>query len=115
MKTTPGTLALLCALATPAFANETSAPVAERGATPFTVNYRCAGDRMLTVRYPAYADAEREPIQLSWRGQHHRLTLLKSGSGARYANRQLIWWSKGDDGFLSTRGGRMMARDCKAQ
>ncbi|KZE33510.1 MliC family protein [Crenobacter luteus] len=107
--------ALLVALAAPAFADETSAPVAEQGATPFTVHYRCAGERTLTVRYPAYADAGREPIELSWRGQRYRLTLVKSGSGARYANRQLIWWSKGDDGFLTTRGGRMIARDCRAR
>ncbi|RXZ43709.1 MliC family protein [Crenobacter cavernae] len=106
---------LFVTLAAPAFANDASAPVAGQALAPFNETYLCAGSRQLTVRYPAYVDAAREPIALRWRQQNYSLTRVQSASGARYVNRQLIWWTKGDKGFLTTRGGRMMARDCQAQ
>ncbi|AXK39251.1 MliC family protein [Crenobacter cavernae] len=109
------TFALISLLALPAFANDASAPVAGKGLVPFNETYLCKGSRQLTVRYPAYVDAAREPIVLRWRQQNYALTRVQSASGARYVNRQLIWWTKGDKGFLTTRGGRMMARDCLAQ
>jgi len=85
---------------------------AERGQTPFKVMYRCADHRALNVVYPAYADAEKEPIRLTWRGKVYRLKPAQAASGARYANQQLVWWSKGEGGYLTTRGGRMLVRDC---
>jgi len=85
---------------------------AERGQTPFKVMYRCADHRALNVVYPAYADAEKEPIRLTWRGKVYRLKPAQAASGARYANQQLVWWNKGEGGFLTTRGGRMLVRDC---
>ncbi|MDN0074794.1 MliC family protein [Crenobacter sp. SG2303] len=89
-----------------------SAQAVERGETPFKVNYRCANHRALSVVYPAYADAEHEPIRLTWGGTVYRLHPTEAGSGARYANLQLVWWTKGEAGFLATRGGRMLVRDC---
>jgi len=90
-----------------------SASAAERGKTPFKVSYRCADHRTISVVYPAYADADREPIRLAWRGKVYRLRSTEAGSGARYANLQLVWWTKGETGFLATRGGRMLIRDCR--
>ncbi|MDN0084122.1 MliC family protein [Crenobacter sp. SG2305] len=89
-----------------------SAQAVERGETPFKVHYRCADQRALSVVYPAYADAEHEPIRLTWRGKDYRLRPTEAGSGARYANQQLVWWTKGETGFLATRGGRSLVRDC---
>ncbi|MCW3480070.1 MliC family protein [Neisseriaceae bacterium JH1-16] len=102
---------LLAALLLGAMAAQGS-EAAERGQTPFKVSYRCADHRALSVVYPAYADAEREPIRLNWRGKVYRLKPASAGSGARYVNLQLVWWSKGETGFLTTRGGRMLVRDC---
>ncbi|RQW25938.1 hypothetical protein EHS17_11065 [Rhodobacteraceae bacterium CH30] len=93
------------------------APVVEPalGSVPFRVDYRCAGAQQISVLYPAYADADSQPIRLRWKGYKYRLSLAVSGSGARYASSQLVWWTKGDSAFLSTRGGRMLVRQCVAQ
>ena len=93
------------------------APVLEPtlGSVPFRVDYRCAGTQQLSVLYPAYADADTQPIRLRWKGYKYRLNLAISGSGARYASSKLVWWTKGDSAFLSTRGGRMLVRQCVAQ
>jgi membrane-bound inhibitor of C-type lysozyme len=78
------------------------AHAAERGATPFVVTYQCDGGRWLAVGYPAYADASRAPIRLSWQGKTVELLPARAGSGARYVNQKadLEWWSKGNSGFL---------------
>lgn len=84
------------------------------GSVPFRVEYRCAGAQEISVLYPAYADAGTQPIRLRWKGYNYRLSLAMSGSGARYASSKLVWWTKGDTAFLSTRGGRMLVRGCEA-
>ena len=75
---------------------------AARGETPFVVTYRCDGGRWLAVGYPAYKDARRAPIRLSWQGRTVELSPARSGSGARYINAaaNLEWWSKGNGGTL---------------
>ncbi|MGL6070446.1 MliC family protein [Craterilacuibacter sp.] len=85
------------------------------GSVPFRVEYRCSGAQEVSVLYPAYADAATQPIRLRWKGQQYRLSLAASGSGARYASSKLVWWTKGETAFLSTRGGRRLLRQCVAQ
>ena len=82
---------------------------------PFRVDYHCNGAQKISVLYPPYADADTKPIKLEWKGKVYRLKLAMSASGARYASSQLVWWTKGDTAFLSTRGGRMLVRGCEAQ
>ena len=101
-------LGVAAALASDAYA-------AERGATPFAVTYRCDGGRWLAVGYPAYADASRAPIRLSWQGKTIELLPARAGSGARYVNQQaaLEWWSKGNTGFLQhASGGKPLLTGC---
>ena len=76
---------------------------AARGDAPFVVTYRCDGGRHLAVGYPAYRDAARAPIRLSWHGRTVQLAPTRVGSGARYINAlsNLEWWSKGNGGTLS--------------
>ena len=81
----------------------TGVAAAERGDAPFVVTYRCDGGRYLVVGYPAYRDAARAPIRLSWQGRTVQLSPTRVGSGARYVNAlaNLQWWSKGNGGTLS--------------
>jgi len=104
-------LALLAALA--------FAPIlhaGERGDTPFVVTYACDGGRYLAVGYPAYADARRAPIRLSWDGRTVQLSPSRMvGSGARYLNAManLEWWSKGNGGTLSSiQPSRLLLTNC---
>ena len=93
---------LVPALAACAFAAATHA--ADRGDTAFVVTYVCDGGRYLAVGYPAYADARRAPIRLTWEGRTVLLGPSRMiGSGARYINSlaNLEWWSKGNGGTLS--------------
>jgi membrane-bound inhibitor of C-type lysozyme len=76
--------------------------VAARGGEPFVVTYRCDGGRWLAVGYPAYRDAARKPIRITWQGRTVLLGPARAGSGARYLNAgaNLEWWSKGNGGTL---------------
>jgi membrane-bound inhibitor of C-type lysozyme len=73
---------------------------------PFVLAYRCGNGDAVAVRYPAFKDAQREPIQLSWDGKRYTFYLTRSGSGARYVtrDRRLEWWTKGDTAFLGVPG-----------
>ena len=75
---------------------------ADRGDAPFVVTYRCDGGRALVVGYPAYRDALKTPIRLSWEGKTVEMLPARAGSGARYvsATADLEWWSKGNGGDL---------------
>jgi len=75
---------------------------AERGDAPFVVTYRCDGGRTLVVGYPAYRDALKTPIHLSWQGRTVEMLPARAGSGARYVSgsADLEWWSKGNGGDL---------------
>ena len=91
------------ALAASAIASWPAAALAaERGDAPFVVTYRCDGDRWLVVGYPAFRDARRAPIRLTWEGHTVLLAPTRAGSGARYINaaESLEWWSKGNGGTL---------------
>jgi membrane-bound inhibitor of C-type lysozyme len=80
-----------------------SSVAAERGDASFVVTYRCDGGRYLVVGYPAYRDAARAPVRVSWQGRTVQLAPTRVGSGARYVNAlaNLQWWSKGNGGTLS--------------
>jgi len=73
---------------------------------PFVLSYRCDGGDAVAVRYPAFKEAKREPITLSWDGRRYAFYLAPSGSGARYVTRdqRLQWWTRGDTAFLAVPG-----------
>jgi membrane-bound inhibitor of C-type lysozyme len=75
---------------------------AERGDAPFVATYACDGGHKLVVGYPAYRDARKAPIRLSWQGRTVEMKPARAGSGARYINAaaDLEWWSKGSGGDL---------------
>jgi len=75
---------------------------AERGEAPFVVTYHCDGGRTIVVGYPAYRDARKAPIRVSWQGKTIEMAPARAGSGARYVNvaADLEWWSKGNGGDL---------------
>lgn len=77
------------------------------------VDYQCAAQRVVSVEYPQPEVEDVVPIRISWHGSHYRLVRVSSASGARYASQQLVWWNKGEQAVLLTRGGRTLARDCQ--
>jgi membrane-bound inhibitor of C-type lysozyme len=78
------------------------AGAAERGDAPFVVTYTCDGGRTLVIGYPAYRDARKAPIRVSWQGKTIEMAPARAGSGARYVNVEadLEWWNKGNGGDL---------------
>ena len=92
-------------VAAPAFAQSAATPD-RRETEPFVISYRC-DNGAVAVRYPAFQDAQREPIQLSFQGRRYAMRLQRSASGARYVTRdqRLEWWTRGsDEGFLAVPG-----------
>jgi len=59
-----------------------------------TVAYSCEGDRKVTAEYVNAGDNSLAIVNL---GKQTVLTVsVLSGSGARYAGQQYIWWTKGN-------------------
>lgn len=87
-----------------ACAKEAPAPPAEESSAP--VPYRCAGGVELRALY-------REDTVAVTLPDGHLVTLphVVSGSGARYSNDTLTWWTKGDSGFVMA-GDSVTIRDC---
>jgi membrane-bound inhibitor of C-type lysozyme len=59
------------------------------------ITYSCASGERSVVSYPSP-----ETAVLSYRGETHRLQLVRSASGARYADDTFVWWIKGSDASL---------------
>ena len=93
--------------------NAVEAPSSEAVPAMQRVDYQCAAHRLLSVEYPQPEVADVLPIRILWQGQHYRLVRVSSASGVRYASQQLVWWNKGEQAVLLTRGGRTLARDCQ--
>lgn len=59
-----------------------------------TVAYSCGGDRRVTAEY---VNADANSLAIVNLGEQTVLMVsVLSGSGARYAGQQYIWWTKGD-------------------
>jgi membrane-bound inhibitor of C-type lysozyme len=59
------------------------------------VVYLCTSGERPVASYPTP-----ETAVLSYRGEQHRLQHVRSGSGARYAGDNFVWWTKGDEASL---------------
>ncbi|WP_374555053.1 MliC family protein [Aquitalea pelogenes] len=92
---------------------EPAVPAAGNTVVLQKVDYQCAAQRVVSVEYPQAEVEDVVPIRISWHGRHYRLVRVSSASGARYASQQLVWWNKGEQAVLLTRGGRTLARDCQ--
>ncbi|WP_293761686.1 MliC family protein [uncultured Aquitalea sp.] len=75
-------------------------------------HYQCAGKRTLVVEYPEDGVSDVVPIRVHWKGVGYRLARV---TGDRYVSQQLVWWRKGDEATLTTRGGRVLVRECRAE
>jgi membrane-bound inhibitor of C-type lysozyme len=114
------TVILLSLLSIPVLAEPAPDTAAEPSLAPAAtavvlqkVDYQCAAQRAVSVEYPQPEVEDVVPIRISWHGRHYRLVRVSSASGARYASQQLVWWNKGEQAVLLTRGGRTLARDCQ--
>ncbi len=59
-----------------------------------TVAYSCTGDRKVTAEYVNAADNGLAIVNLG--DKTVLMVSVLSGSGARYAGQQYIWWTKGN-------------------
>ena len=72
-------------------------------ASAFVTLYRCDGEDWLAVGYPApFARGSEPPARVSWNGSTVVMSQARSGSGARYVNKDadLEWWIKGREGTM---------------
>lgn len=78
----------------------------EAGNTGFTKKYRCDEGKELTVEYDN-SDPEKALayVQLTPENPEKiKMTISMSASGARYTDGKLVWWTKGDTGYLTEEG-----------
>lgn len=59
-----------------------------------TVSYSCGGDRKVTAEYINAGDNSLAVVDLGDRTV--LMVNVLSGSGARYAGQQYVWWTKGN-------------------
>lgn len=63
------------------------------------VRYACESGKTLSVKYMTVGETPLAAMTLS--GKTLVFANVISGSGARYASGQYVWWTKGPTGFLS--------------
>lgn len=103
-------------------AQETTAPSAPPAQAPAhnnvkkairwkTFRYTCEGGTTVTV---ALADTL---AKVTYDNHQYLMKQTKSADGNRYSDGQLVWWGKGDGGFLQEDrpdwNGKMVTKDCK--
>lgn len=74
-------------------------------------DYTCENGSKLTVYL------NNETVKVRFQDQTYLLRQTRSADGGRYANGKIVWWSKGDGGFLQNDtpdgDGSMIVKDCK--
>lgn len=112
MKISHSTLGLIAGFALAA-CSQTGIPGSERGSAPAPsaaglesedglpetdpIVYICDGGAMVAAIYDG------EEALVTYEGRSEEMQTVRSGSGARYAGENWIWWTKGNTGFLQTR------------
>jgi len=82
------------------------------------VQYLCARGKIIVAAYDnTDPDLPQCFVQLDpAKSACRKMTLTMAASGARYADDKFVWWTKGNEGFLSKSrpgyGGRVLIRDC---
>ena len=96
------TLALACAAALPTSRLQAAPAHASLENVRFTdvrtIDYRCDGERKMSVRY--YNSDDNHLALLRLEGKSLLFVTVMSGSGARYVSRQYEWWTKGNEATL---------------
>ena len=59
------------------------------------ITYVCSSGEQPVASYPSP-----ESAFLEYSGEKHRLIRVRSGSGARYADDNYVWWTKGSEASL---------------
>ena len=87
------------------------APPATAGKEPAATEFVCDGGRKLAVMAPS-----EDEIRLRYEGRWYRLTARPSGSGFRFADRDLDFMGQADLALLAEiRTGAVLAANCKRQ
>ena len=75
------------------------------------LDYTCEGGTKLTVYL------HNETAKVRYLGTAYLMTRTRSADGNRYSDGKVIWWSKGNGGFLAEDtpdgNGKMIAKDCQ--
>jgi uncharacterized lipoprotein YbaY/membrane-bound inhibitor of C-type lysozyme len=74
-------------------------------------DYTCEGSAKLTVYL------HNETVRVLFNRQVYRMRQVIAASGTRYSDGQVVWWSKGESGFLQhdspSGNGEMIVKDCQ--
>lgn len=74
-------------------------------------DYTCEGGAKLTVYL------HNETARVRYRGAAYLMTQTRSADGNRYSDGKVVWWGKGNGGFLQEDApdgnGKMIAKDCR--
>jgi putative lipoprotein len=71
-------------------------------------DYICEGGTKLTVYL------HNETAKVRYRGTTYLMTQTRSADGNRYSDGRVVWWAKGNGGFLEDDGnGKMIVKDCQ--
>lgn len=100
-----------CALAVPAMAQD-SITLPLQGATLETLSYSCDGGMPFEVKYLNAGPNSLAILPVD--GAERIFVNVISGSGARYASGQYIWWSKGNTATLENQMEEGSLQDCVA-
>jgi len=75
------------------------------------LDYTCEGEAKLTVYL------RNEMVKVSFQNKVYLMKQVISGSGTRYSDGKVVWWSKGEGGFLQEDApdgdGKMIVKDCE--
>ena len=74
-------------------------------------DYTCAGDEKVTVYL------HNDTVKVRHKDQTYFMKQVLSADGAKYSDGKVVWWGKGEGGFLQEDtpdgDGRMIVKDCK--
>jgi uncharacterized lipoprotein YbaY len=108
-----GLFAGICATAfRPAQEPSTPAPPGAKQAVQWKeFDYTCEGGAKLTVYL------RNEMVKVLFNHRVYRMRQVIAASGTRYSDGQVVWWSKGESGFLEhdspSGNGEMIVKDCQ--
>jgi uncharacterized lipoprotein YbaY/membrane-bound inhibitor of C-type lysozyme len=75
------------------------------------LEYTCEGGQKLAVQL------HEETVKVSFKERDYLMKQVRAADGARYSDGKVVWWSKGDGGFLQMDSqdgdGEMIVKDCK--
>ena len=74
--------------------------------------YTCEGSNKIEVSY-AFSNAGQGTAMFYLNGKAYQLLQIRAASGAKYAEDNVIWWAKGDSGFLQI-DDHTVLKDCTA-